>query len=414
LVLLALLLLPCTGQARVYITVEAPQRSLPMAVSPFSGPLGGELAQVVSQDLLATGLFVLLQRPGHPQAPGEPFRAAKWAPTGVEVVLRGTVRLREGHLLVEAHLWDVLTGAEILAKSYRAARRLLRPLGHRIAQDVYEALTGTPGPFTAKLVFVGEAEGGPKDFYLADWDGRRARPLGLKEELLLPARFSPDGEKLLYSAARGGRWAVYVLELRSMRERLLFSDKGVSLAGDISARGEVVLSSSRAGSPDLYLLTPEGKLKRLTWGPGIEVSPVFDPQGRRLAFVSDQGGSPQIYIMSLDDYNIRRITFRGSYNTSPCWSPDGKRLVFTGRYEGRNQVFSIGADGSDLRLLTTEGNNEQPCYSPDGRFIVFSSDREGDKAIYLMRADGKDVKRISPPGLRAYGPRYGGIKFKGR
>jgi TolB protein len=129
------------------------------------------------------------------------------------------------------------------------------------------------------------------------------------------------------------------------------------------------------------------------------------PDGKYIAFVSDRGGSPQIYIMHRDGSDIKRATFEGSYNTSPSWSPKGDRIVFVSR-RGTNQIFTARPDGSGLTQLTTVRNNEDPSFSPDGRYITFSSDRDGVKGIYIMRANGEYQKRISPKNLRASGPRW--------
>ncbi len=69
-------------------------------------------------------------------------------------------------------------------------------------------------------------------------------------------------------------------------------------------------------------------------------------------------------------------------------------------------MFTISPDGSGITQLTDRGNNEDPSFSPDGRYIVFSSDRDGEKAVYVMRANGEAQKRITPKGLRVFGPRW--------
>jgi TolB protein len=147
------------------------------------------------------------------------------------------------------------------------------------------------------------------------------------------------------------------------------------------------------------------QVSKLTSSYGIEVSPSVSPDSRSIAFVSDKGGSPQIYTMRKDGSDIKRITFEGSYNTSPSWSPKGDKIAFSGR-RGTNQIFIVNPDGTGLTQLTSQGNNEDPSFSPDGRYIVFSSDRDGIKGIYIMRANGESQKRITPKNLRSYGPRW--------
>jgi TolB protein len=146
-------------------------------------------------------------------------------------------------------------------------------------------------------------------------------------------------------------------------------------------------------------------MKKLTFTHGIDVSPSVSPDGKSIAFVSDRGGTPQIYVMRSDGSEVRRVTFEGSYNTSPCWSPSGDRIAFSGR-RGKNQIFTIKPDGSELMQLTDSGNNEDPSFSPDGRYITFMSDRDRTKSIYIMRANGESQRRITPKDMRAFGPRW--------
>jgi TolB protein len=80
--------------------------------------------------------------------------------------------------------------------------------------------------------------------------------------------------------------------------------------------------------------------------------------------------------------------------------------VFSGIIDGRHQISLIKPDGSAQRQLTRTGNSEQPSFSPDGRYVVFESDREGFKGVYMIRVNGEDVMRISPPGVKAFGPSW--------
>jgi len=83
---------------------------------------------------------------------------------------------------------------------------------------------------------------------------------------------------------------------------------------------------------------------RLTDSKGIDTSPSFSPDGSKLAFVSERGGSPQIYILELLTKVVKRITFNGNYNNSPVFSPDGKKIAFT-RLEGNVfRIYSINLD----------------------------------------------------------------------
>ncbi len=399
--------MPALAAAKIYIDITSPERRVPIAISPLAGLSGGEISSVVKDDLDATGLFVFLDEKGFTESPTQPFNRNNWLSTSVVCVLKGKVNFSpDGQLEAVASLYDVQTGGALFTKRYNAPVEMLRPLAHAIASDVYTELTGSKtSPFRSRLSFIVEHKG-IKDMEIADWDGKRARPLGFKERMLMPPRWSRDGETLYYSASRGMGWKIYSISLKSMKEKLVFAKPGTGIMGDVDAAGDIVFSSSFQGSPNIYVLKPGGTLQRLTKSYGIDVSPAYSPDGRRIAYVSDREGTPQIYIMDAGGYNSARISFSGNYNTSPSWSPDGERIVFAGRYQGLNQIFTVKADGSDPMMLTSAGDNEDPCFSPDGSMIAFTSKRDGRRAVYIMRANGEGQKRITPPGVVAYGPKW--------
>ena len=91
----------------------------------------------------------------------------------------------------------------------------------------------------------------------------------------------------------------------------------------------------------------------LTNDPAIDVSGSFSPDGRKIVFNSDRGGSPQLYTMNSDGTSKKRISFgTGRYN-APVWSPRGDKIAFVKSIKGGK--FTIGvmnSDGSGERQLT--------------------------------------------------------------
>ena len=400
-------LLPAAADAKVYIDIASPAaRKLPIAVTEFGGTSGREISDIIKDDLDFTGIFFCLERNAFIEGSSQQFNPKNWTVVGAEAVVKGTVSGTR-NLVATVSLFDALEGREIFRKEYQTDAGLLRPLAHTIANDIYRQMTGEPGIFRTRIVYV-TRKSGEDSLSMADWDGHRPVNLGVKGNVILAPHWSRDGSRLLYSSERNRQWGVYILDFRKMAEIKGFSSRGTNIAGDFFPDGdEFIFSSSMNGSQDLYTYRISGtKLSRLTSSRGIEVSPTLSPEGNQICFVSDRGGSPQLFIMDKDGYNAKRLTFNGPYNTAPSWSPRGDKIVFSGRQGGRNQVFTISPDGSGITQLTDRGNNEDPSFSPDGRYIVFSSDRDGEKAVYIMRATGEAQKRITPKGLRAFGPRW--------
>jgi len=393
-------------EAKVYIDIASPAlKKLTIAVYDFGGLSGKQISDIIKDDLEFTGLFTYIDRSAYIEGLSQPFNPKNWTPLGVEIVVKGT--LKEGKdLALPVSLFDVFEAKEIFKKEYKTGKELIRPLSHSVANDIYKALTGEAGIFRSRIAFVAE-DGGTKDIYIMDWDGKRASKLGLKENLILSPHWSRDGTKLIYSAERNRQWGIYLVNFLNRAVKKVFASKGTNIAGDLSPDGnEFIFSSSREGSADLYTMNLKNNaITKLTSSQGIEVSPAISPDGKYIAFVSDRGGTPQIYKMGRNGSDVRRITFEGSYNTSPNWSPKGDKIVFSGR-RNANQIFIINPDGTGLIQLTTQGNNEDPSFSPDGRFITFTSDRDGAKGIYIMRANGESQKRIMPRKMKAFYPRW--------
>jgi TolB protein len=148
------------------------------------------------------------------------------------------------------------------------------------------------------------------------------------------------------------------------------------------------------GDTQVWTANADGsQARKLTSTPFfINTSPTWSPDGKRIAFISNRGGSPQIYVTSVDGGDVRRLTFQGNYNQEPSWSPRGDLIVFTARDE-RNafDLFTVNVDSGKIKRLTQDqGNNQEAVFSPNGRMIMFTSNRAGGTKLYVMTPDGNN------------------------
>ncbi|MCG6553906.1 MAG: Tol-Pal system beta propeller repeat protein TolB [Candidatus Magnetominusculus sp. LBB02] len=405
-----LLLLPESALARVYIDINSPGlKRLPIAVVDFAGVAEGtELADIIRSDLDFTGLFVFINKSAFIEGATAPFSPENWRPLGIDAVVKGTIEAEaDGSLGVVTSVYDVVESSNILKKKYSTRKDLIRPLAHKIADDIYEALTGQKSYFSSRIVFIG-GDGDKKSLYMMDYDGQRMKKIVSRGDITMKGHWSQDGKKLFYSSLRNGKWGIYGLDFDQVSEERLYSSGATDLVGDIMPDGgSLLISSSVKGSPNIYRLHLGTKeVTRLTHSENIDVSPSVSPDGKSVVYVSDKSTVPQLYIMAIDGSSSRRLTFQGNYNTTPEWSRAGDLIVFSGREGGRFQIFTIKPDGTELKQLTDAGTNEEPSFSPDGRMIAFTSDRDGTKGVYVMTASGDGQKRISPRDIRAFGPSW--------
>jgi TolB protein len=114
-----------------------------------------------------------------------------------------------------------------------------------------------------------------------------------------------------------------------------------------------------------------GSRQEVVAGPGINSSPAWSPDGGRLAVTLSRDGNPEIYVYHLAGARLQRVTNDPAIDTEATWSPDGSRLAFTSDRGGGPQIYQTSASGGSARRLTHQGSyNARPRYSPDGRLLT--------------------------------------------
>jgi TolB protein len=378
-----------SGEARVYLDITSPFRKVPVIIAPSGAGLSEEIASIIKKDLELTGFFLFLD----------------YKTSQVEYTIHINALVAE-RIEVNVIVNDHAEGKDLLRKHYRGSRKLLRAIAHTASNDFFEAVTGKPGVFRTKILYIQE-QGQMRVLNFMDWDGFDDRKIFSSQGVIAAPRWRPDGSGVGYSFQTGRKWRIDIINLRTRNKSIAVESKGLNLLGSFSPQGEIYFSSSRTGNAEIYKQSsPKHAPVQLTSSVSINVSPSVSYDGSRVAFVSDRSGAAQIYVMSRNGGSAKRLTFSGSYNTSPQWSPDGKWLAYVGRTNGQNQIFLLKSSDNSIQQLTDQGNNENPSFAPNSMFITFDSDRAGAKGIYIMRIDGGEPKRITPKGIKCTNPQW--------
>lgn len=347
---------------------------------------------------------------------------------GAEFLIRGGYEVVSGDLTLEMFLYHINDSKLIVGKRYKAPTKQAKQVGHTLANDVLEALTGVRGPFLSRIVATSDrGEVGIKEVVALNWDGSEFEKLSNHNSIAVSPSWSNDGKKVTYSVftkfikkdgSSMSNVSLYVLDLASNKRVLTSYRPGQNSGAVFSPDGKSIYlgMSMGSGAADIYKINLAGDvLTRLTKGPAgaINVEPTLSPDGSKIAFSSERGGRPMIYVMNSDGSNIKRLTFQGEYNSSPSWSPDGKKIAFAGQDKDHFDVFVMDADGSNIVRVTsakkTNGraaHNEDPSFSPDSRFVVYTSNRTGKNQIYISNIEGTEERRVTNDSYNYYKPKW--------
>lgn len=158
----------------------------------------------------------------------------------------------------------------------------------------------------------------------------------------------------------------------------------------------LVVSSNKSGNWEIYLVQAgTGEVKQLSDNKASDTQPIWSPDGKRIAFISDRAGEPDIWVMSADGTEPEQLTKKCGGCSRLRWSPDGKQIAFNGQDQGIAQIMTVGlATGKVNQLTTGSVACWYPSWSPDGKRLSFSY-LPGRTLIYTMTADGKDPTELT-------------------
>jgi TolB protein len=126
------------------------------------------------------------------------------------------------------------------------------------------------------------------------------------------------------------------------------------------------------------------------------LSPAWSPDGRKIAYVSFEGGNSNIYVQDIITGSRQLISARKGINGAPAFSPDGSKLAVALSYVGNPEIYVIDlASHNETRITDNLAIDTEPVWAPDGQSIYFTSDRSGRPQIYQVPAAGGTPQRIS-------------------
>ncbi len=399
--LLWLLVTPAAhSQLRIEI-VGGGATQIPIAIAPFrsENTLPQQVTNIVTADLQRSGLFRIIDSGGVTPMPFEPadVQYPTWKARNAEALVIGSVApLPNGSWDVRFRLMDVVKQTQLTGFAYQVTQQQLRNTAHKIADAIYEKLTGDIGVFSTRITYVVK-QGTRFELQVADADGYGAQTVLASSEPIISPAWSPDGTRLAYVSFERKKPIVYIQSLLTGTRTVAANFRGSNSAPAWSPDGRrLAVVLTKDGNSQIYLINPDGSnATRLTNTSTIDTEPNFSPDGQWLVFTSDRGGSAQIYRVAVTGGTPERLTFDGSYNVSPRYSPDGKSLVFIQRNGGRFNVALQDFVSRQLQLLTENSIDESPSFAPNGRMILYATEVRGRGILAAVSSDGRVRQRFS-------------------
>ena len=394
----AFLVAPARAQFKVEISgVGATQ--LPIAIARFRDEerSGQSPSAIIRADLERSGAFRGIDNSAALDETSQP-QWAEWRSRAADALVAGSVtRLVDGRFDLRFKLWDVVKGSELGGQSSAVDAAELRLGAHRIADFIYEKLTGEKGVFSTRIAYVTRA-GARHTLRVADADGSNDQVALNSGQPIISPSWSPNGKELAYVSFERQKAVVFVHNVATGERRAIADFRGSNSAPAWSTDGQTLaVTLSRDGGSQLFFIGKNGENpRRITSSQAIDTEAVFSADGRWLYFTSDRGGSPQIYRMPAGGGNAERVTFSGSYNISPTVSSDGRTLAYVARSGNafRLATLDLASPGAQPVSLTDGTDDEHPSFAPNGRLLVYATRVQGRSVLMTTTLDGKIKARL--------------------
>ncbi|MCP5468997.1 MAG: Tol-Pal system protein TolB [Chlamydiales bacterium] len=352
----------------------------------------------------------------------ENFDCVKWKSLGVTYFIHPTVQNKRFSLYaLNGQTGQVKQLNElVLTGDLNRDRKLL----HQAHDAAFETLFHEKGIANSRILYTlrtkesSSSESWVTEVWESDLDGANAKKL-TNDGYLCVTPISITPAHFLFVSYKIGQPKIYLGSTHGEEPKRVSFLRGNQLMPVLSPQlDKLAFISDVSGNPDLFVqaFSPEngvmGKAQQVFSAPGAtQGCPTFSPDGESLAFVSNKDGTARVYMMRipapgahLRDLHPQLISKKNRGNTSPVWSPDGTKLAYSALTSGVRQIWIYDFErGEEWQLTEGKTHKENPTWAPNSQHLLFNTVADGYAELYLINLNQKEATKISSgPGEKRF------------
>lgn len=288
-------------------------------------------------------------------------------------------------------LFDVNSKKKVLQRNFKMPKKEYPFVAHKMANAINQYLQAPSIEWMERKIVLSKLIAPSKSVIIvADYT------LSFQENIIddglnIFPKWADKEQTSIFFTKYLDRPTILKYDLKKKKFEKILSSQGIAVVSDVSDDYQKILvSMSPINQADVYLYDLVAKnLKRLTKYPGIDVGANFVEKKKKIIFISDRLGYPNVFSMNFDGSGVEQAVFHGRNNSSTA--SNGEYVAYSSREEKNEfgtsifNLYLIGLDGSAVRRLTTNGANQAPRFSQDGENIMFLKNTDSQSALGIVR-----------------------------
>lgn len=311
----------------------------------------------------------------------------------VDLILRFSLDQNSNNAVANVKLINARTGVTSFEKAYSIPDKKRYPfLAHKISVDINDQI-GAPSIswMEQSVVFAKYTEAKKSEIVIADYTLSYQKTMVTGGLNIFPKWANKEQSAFYYTSYSGVEPTIYKLDLKDGSRRSVISGSGMIVCSDVSQDGnKLLLTMAPKDQTDIYLYDVRTrKIEKITDYSGIDVNGNFIDNDRRIVFISDRLGYPNVFAQNINDKNVEQMVYHGKNNNSA--SAFDNYIVYSSR-ENKSEfggstfnLYLISTKTDNLRQLTATGENLYPRFSKDPDTIMFIKQYQNQSSLGIIR-----------------------------